>query len=91
MVLVTDLARVGSTADVAGEDVWSYNAYEFALRVEVNDRQTATPMADPEQRWFWTPAWQARERQADEDFAAGRSRVFESEEDFLSYLDGDDA
>src|SRR5688500_4712450 len=26
---------------------------------------------DPEQAWFWTPEWQAKEREADEDFLAG--------------------
>jgi hypothetical protein len=26
---------------------------------------------DPEQAWFWTREWQQREREADEDLAAG--------------------
>ena len=27
---------------------------------------------DPDQAWFWTPEWQAKEREADEAIAAGR-------------------
>ncbi|MGH4015761.1 MAG: hypothetical protein ACRDSL_17925 [Pseudonocardiaceae bacterium] len=42
---------------------------------------------DPDQAWFWTPEWQAREREVDEERAAGiRDREFNSGEDFLAYL-----
>lgn len=44
---------------------------------------------DATQAWYWTPAWQAGEREAADDLAAGRSRVFESSEDFLASLDTD--
>ena len=27
---------------------------------------------DPDQAWFWTEEWQRKEREADEDIAAGR-------------------
>lgn len=37
-------------------------------------------MIDPDQAWFWTPEWQAGEREADEDIKAGRTTFFESEE-----------
>jgi AbrB family looped-hinge helix DNA binding protein len=42
---------------------------------------------DPTQAWFWTPEWQAKEREADEDIAAGRVERFESDEEFLAALD----
>ncbi len=42
---------------------------------------------DATQAWFWTPDWQAREREAAADLAARRGRVFESSEEFLSSLD----
>ena len=42
---------------------------------------------DATQAWFWTPAWQAGEREAADDLAAGRSRVFESSDEFLASLD----
>jgi len=43
---------------------------------------------DPDQAWFWTPEWQAREREVDEERAAGvPDREFDSGEDFLAYLE----
>lgn len=40
-----------------------------------------------DQRWFWTERWQAMEREADEDIAAGRvSRAMDVDE-FLEYLE----
>lgn len=44
---------------------------------------------DATQAWFWTPAWQAGEAQADADIAAGRVTHFETDEEFLASL-GDD-
>jgi hypothetical protein len=43
---------------------------------------------DPEQWWFWTPEWQAGEREVDEAIARGeRGRIFLSDEEFLAHLD----
>ncbi len=42
---------------------------------------------DATQAWFWTPEWQAREREADADLAAGRLETFDSGEEFLDALD----
>lgn len=43
---------------------------------------------DPDQAWFWTPEWQAKEREVDEEIAAGiPDRVFDSGEEFLAYLE----
>jgi AbrB family looped-hinge helix DNA binding protein len=33
---------------------------------------------DSTQAWFWTPMWQAGEREADLDRAAGRAQTFET-------------
>jgi antitoxin (DNA-binding transcriptional repressor) of toxin-antitoxin stability system len=42
---------------------------------------------DPDQAWFRTPEWQAKEREIDEERAAGSAgQVFDSAEDFLVYL-----
>lgn len=41
---------------------------------------------DATQAWFWTPEWQAGEREADAELAAGRGEVFESGEEFLEAL-----
>jgi hypothetical protein len=42
---------------------------------------------DPEQAWFWTREWQAKEREADDDLAVGRATRYENDEDFLAALD----
>jgi hypothetical protein len=42
---------------------------------------------DPDQAWFWTPEWQAGEREADADVAAGRATRYHSDEEFLAALD----
>ena len=44
-------------------------------------------MIDAAQAWFWQPEWQAGEREAAADLAAGRSRVLDSSEAFLSSLE----
>jgi antitoxin PrlF len=41
---------------------------------------------DASQAWYWTPEWQAREREADADEAAGRIETFSSDEAFLDAL-----
>lgn len=43
-------------------------------------------MIDASQAWFWTPEWQAGERQADAEIAAGLGERFESDEEFLAAL-----
>ena len=40
-----------------------------------------------DQRWFWTDRWQAMEREADEDIAAGRELVFDGPDEMFEYLD----
>ena len=40
----------------------------------------------PDQRWFWTPEWQAKEEEADKDLAAGRFEVFTNVDDLLRSL-----
>jgi hypothetical protein len=42
---------------------------------------------DPEQAWYWTREWQAKEREADDDRAESRVTRFETDEDFLKALD----
>lgn len=41
---------------------------------------------DPDQAWFWTPAWQAGERQADEDLRTGNYADFDTMDDFITSL-----
>jgi AbrB family looped-hinge helix DNA binding protein len=42
---------------------------------------------DATQAWFWTPTWQAGEREAADDLEAGRSTAFDSSDEFLASLD----
>lgn len=58
--------------------------------VTVHDgRAILTPAAliPRDQRWYWTPEWQAGEREADADIAAGRGRVFDTDAEFLAALE----
>ena len=44
-------------------------------------------VVDPAQAWFWSEAWQALEREADEDIAAARLTRFDGVDPFLDDLD----
>ena len=41
---------------------------------------------DADQAWFWTPGWQAGEREASADIAAGRTDRHDSSDAFLTSL-----
>ncbi|MGI8687359.1 MAG: AbrB/MazE/SpoVT family DNA-binding domain-containing protein [Thermomicrobiales bacterium] len=43
--------------------------------------------ADPDQRWLWSERWQQMEREADEDYAAGRWKRFDSAEELIAELE----
>lgn len=43
-------------------------------------------LIDATQAWFWSPDWQAGEREVDADRAAGRVESFSSGEEFLDAL-----
>ena len=60
------------------------------LECHVEDgRIVMTPkiLVDADQAWFWTERWQAMERDADADFAAGRSASFATVEALLDDLE----
>jgi hypothetical protein len=42
-----------------------------------------------EQRYFWTPEWQAKEREADKAIAEGRVRTFDTVDQMLKFLDSE--
>jgi AbrB family looped-hinge helix DNA binding protein len=44
-------------------------------------------VVDASQAWFWQEDWQAGEREASADIDSGRTRRFESDEDFLASLE----
>jgi bifunctional DNA-binding transcriptional regulator/antitoxin component of YhaV-PrlF toxin-antitoxin module len=43
-------------------------------------------LTDASQAWFWSPDWQADEREADADRAAGRVESFPSSQELLGAL-----
>jgi len=49
---------------------------------------TGLKLIPADQAWFWTESWQAGEREASEEIAAGRGTVHETAEDFLNSLEG---
>jgi AbrB family looped-hinge helix DNA binding protein len=42
-----------------------------------------------DQAWFWTPEWQEKEKEADEDIRKGRYQEFEDVEDLLKDIHGE--
>jgi hypothetical protein len=52
-----------------------------ALKLEVHQ-----PDIPAEQAWFWTPQWQAMEREADEALARGDYETFDTVEDLIVNL-----
>lgn len=59
----------------------------FRSWVEAVRRHVEHEQVDPAQAWFWTPEWQAKEREADAAIAAREGAFFSSEEAFLASLD----
>ena len=60
------------------------------IEVRVTDDSivlTPKKLVDKSQAYFWSPSWQAAEREASEDIAAGRVTVAEDVEDLLAKLD----
>jgi antitoxin MazE len=42
-----------------------------------------------DQAWFWTDRWQAMEREADADIAAGQVMTVDGVEELVAFLDAD--
>jgi bifunctional DNA-binding transcriptional regulator/antitoxin component of YhaV-PrlF toxin-antitoxin module len=64
---------------VVGDDV-EFHVVEGTVVL----RAVRTIAAD--QAWFWTPEWQAGEREASEQIARGEGEKFDSTADFLKAL-----
>ena len=57
--------------------------------MEVRDgKVTLTPklLIDKEQAWFWTKRWQDKERRAEEDRKAGRTKKFKDVDEAIKWL-----
>lgn len=94
-----DLSRIQAVLEAGNsldpESARLLVAETLRLRALVSEHLTVTirPISargtDPTQAWFWTPEWQQREREANEDVSAGRIRRFGDSEALLAYLDRD--
>ena len=60
---------------------------EFALHDDGTVTVRGFISIPTDQAWFFTPDWLAGEREADEQIAAGRGRVFQSAEEMFAHLD----
>lgn len=59
---------------------------EFTVHADGEVTLRGMTVIPTEQRWFWTEEWQAGEREASEEIAAGNTIVYESAEEFLGHL-----
>lgn len=70
-----------------------YHLDEPGAQVEVIGREDGVIELHPvlphraEQAWFWTDRWQAMEREAEADIAAGRMETFASSGEFIADVD----
>ena len=66
-----------------------------AIKLLANELEQIAPdeseERDPDQAWFWTPEWQAKEREADEAIARGDVRTFASFDDFADEVEASEA
>jgi len=69
-------ADVRKALNLSDDDTVSIHVDELSGRFEVIPQFSI----DRSQAWFWTPEWQAGEREADEDLKADRVRVMAAEE-----------
>ena len=63
------------------------NMMEVVLREDGVYELRPRVTIDAVRAWFWTEEWQAKEREADEDIAAGRVRTYNSAEEFIASLE----
>lgn len=71
----------------------SASSTSYSPNVEEQDVSTKEYITvfeiDPSQAWFWSAEWQNKEREVDENLAAGRFRDFDNVEDAIRYLHSD--
>lgn len=81
------------TAFVAGYLFMSFRKLDDVLEAQTATQQTidrlVAAMGDS-QAWYWTPEWQAGEREASDDLAAGRFTRYNSLEAMEAALDAED-
>ncbi|MFA5873188.1 MAG: AbrB/MazE/SpoVT family DNA-binding domain-containing protein [Anaerolineales bacterium] len=61
-----------------------------AVEEDGSIRLTPQVTIERSQAYFWTPRWQAGEREADEDIKAGRVKEFANIDEAINYLNNHD-
>lgn len=70
-----------------------YGLDQPGAQLEVTERSDGVLEVRPSlpvpvsQAWFWTPEWQAKEREADDDLAAGRFTTHDDVDAMFAALD----
>ena len=81
-IALQSIARRARLASVAQEPLeLSLSPEESAALADV-----LTAILKDDQSWYWSEEWQAGERAAEADLAAGRGQVFDTMEAFLQDL-----
>lgn len=63
-------------------------AYGHVTTVLVRDGRRLARIIPEEDAWVYSPAWQDKLRQAEDDLTTGRTRIFADDEEFLQHLKG---
>jgi hypothetical protein len=77
-------ATVIPTLQAIGQ-LWNSLVKELNRKTVIRTVRTVKKI-DPDQWWFWTPEWQAKERQADEDIRLGNYKTFNNVNDLIKDL-----
>ena len=70
-----------------------YQLDQPGAQVEISEREDGVLELRPtfavpaSQAWFWSDEWQRREREADDDIAAGRVTTYDDVDEFIKGLD----
>ena len=86
-----NLATLTQQAQRTGVHYIVLNKNKPVLEVKPLSTKDATleKLIPKDQAWFWTPEWQAKEREADEDIRMGRvSGPFTSADELIKHLHG---
>jgi len=80
---VTLPAAVRAAARIEPDDV-----IEFSVADDGTVTLRPKLLVDASDAWYWTPEWQAGEREVDEEISRGESgQIYESDEELLASLD----
>jgi hypothetical protein len=91
---IRDVDALIARVDLVDTIIQTANASDLVrnrLRALRNVAWVAMQELNPDQAWYWTEKWQAGEREADRDLAAGRLTHYASDEEFDAALDALDA